>query len=678
MKAASGENVEIDRIIRDGLIIPTNSRRTFQFVHDYIRKATFSMVPEESRKLTYHRLGTLILKNSSKLEMDDNLFTIVNMLNFSSDEQSADEKCILAKLNFKAAKKTISLVAFHSAMHFLEKAIELQDEEDCWIDDYDFSLRLFLVAAETAYSLVQYDKMEQFLDILIENVINKDDLIPPFCLKINSLQYTRKSGEALRLGLKTLAHLDENLPAQPGNKDMLKAMQMIYEIDEKVSNMNMGELKTIDGKKALALQVYYATTTAAYFTNPNLVSLIAIRIAQLTVDYGMFKYSALGFALIGTIFCSVNDYERSYRFGNISLSIVETFRAKDLLPKVHMYVYGMIFHFKLPILELWKHLLHTSEKALQVGDNETSGHCLSISYYYALHSGKNLRLLLIESEKFEKINRERANFEKQNVYKSTHQAVLNLTGNDCCQNPDLLTGECFDFRKDVCFDNPGEAVRGLLHCIIMAYMFHRYDQALQWIEQCKPFENYYTFCLLQTLFTFYEGLTYLAIVNNDPCMKSYKRKAEECIHSFRKWSQSCPINYSNKLMLLEAEFSVANGSSAKKSIDLYEKSISLSKEYGYIHESALAYERLAISMISNLSDPSSYLREAFHKYEKWGALTKMIHLKKKFSTYFNESIPLAVGLGEIQDIDDAVSEITNDYGASTEVSEFKSKVQRTG
>ena len=117
----------------------------------------------------------------------------------------------LSKIEFQSCKKKNSLVAFHSAMHFLEKAIELQDEEDCWIDDYDFSLGLFLVAAETAYSLVQYDKMEQFLDILIENAINRDDLIPPFCLKIDSLQYTRKSDEAIRLGLKTLAHLDENL-----------------------------------------------------------------------------------------------------------------------------------------------------------------------------------------------------------------------------------------------------------------------------------------------------------------------------------------------------------------------------------------------------------------------------------------------------------------------------------
>ena len=66
---------------------------------------------------------------------------------------------------------------------------------------------------------------------------------------------------------------------------MLKAMQTIYEIDEKVSNMNMGELKIIDGKKALALQVYYATATAAYFSvNILLIYFCSIFIFILTVS----------------------------------------------------------------------------------------------------------------------------------------------------------------------------------------------------------------------------------------------------------------------------------------------------------------------------------------------------------------------------------------------------------
>ena len=138
LKLVNDAPVDINRLINDGFIIPSDSSNSFRFTHDYIRQAVFSIVPTENRNYTYFSLGNLIWKKSSKEEMQENILIVARMLNSSLDHLKLEEKKDVSQLNYQAAEKCILLTAFQPALDFLETGIELLDQ-DSWLVDYEFT-----------------------------------------------------------------------------------------------------------------------------------------------------------------------------------------------------------------------------------------------------------------------------------------------------------------------------------------------------------------------------------------------------------------------------------------------------------------------------------------------------------------------------------------------------------
>ena len=124
-------------MIKDGFIVPDESRNSFQFTHDYVRQAIFSMVPTKQRDLAFLNIGMVIWKKSSKMEMQDNIILVAQMLNSSLHKLNAAEKKDVAEINYQAAQKCKSLTAFKSALGFLEIGVQLLND-DCWDVDYKF------------------------------------------------------------------------------------------------------------------------------------------------------------------------------------------------------------------------------------------------------------------------------------------------------------------------------------------------------------------------------------------------------------------------------------------------------------------------------------------------------------------------------------------------------------
>ena len=171
------------------------------------------------------------------------------------------------------------------------------------------------------------------------------------------------------------------------------------------------------------------------------------RIAQLTFEHGISKYSALGLAMIGKLFCVVKDYDRGYLFGELSLAVVHKFKAKDLLPKVTAYVYGDILYYKKPYRCLFQTPLDAIFKSLEVGCNESSRFNFSVFLFYSFCSGKPLNELV---EDFDRMSTKVHDIGLS--AKVLHQSFLNITGH-ADGNPGLLIGTMFDYRIHLDFDN---------------------------------------------------------------------------------------------------------------------------------------------------------------------------------------------------------------------------------
>ena len=94
-------------------------------------------------------------------------------------------------------------------------------------------------------------------------------------------------------------------------------------------------------------------------------------------------------------------------------------------------------------------------------------------------------------------------------------------------------------------------------------------------------------------------------------------------------AMTCPENVHNKIYLLEAERSALRGKQAKAR-KKYLSSIRCAKEMGFIHEEALAHERLSLSLSlwGFDSEAQAHRKEAATLYHKWGFNLKATQLTR--------------------------------------------------
>jgi predicted negative regulator of RcsB-dependent stress response len=93
-----------------------------------------------------------------------------------------------------------------------------------------------------------------------------------------------------------------------------------------------------------------------------------------------------------------------------------------------------------------------------------------------------------------------------------------------------------------------------------------------------------------------------------------------------------PHNYGNKVSLLEAEISVAEGKFHQARLK-YENSIAQASEAKLWSEVGLACERMSFALLKRkrLDDALNYLDQAASAYERWGATAKVLEIRSSAS-----------------------------------------------
>jgi hypothetical protein len=127
------------------------------------------------------------------------------------------------------------------------------------------------------------------------------------------------------------------------------------------------------------------------------------------------------------------------------------------------------------------------------------------------------------------------------------------------------------------------------------------------------------------------GITHVIVVF-DP---SHIPRAKRSMKRIKHWAKHSPINFLGKQFLLEAELAVVTGDTLS-ALSKYICAISLSTDGGFSMQAALANERAGKFLLEqgdkDLAKP--YFEEALLFYEKWGAPTKVQHLKNEVKGVF--------------------------------------------
>ena len=104
----SDKNYKLSLLPKDGIYISSfENDVSYQFIHDRIQQASYSLIPVSERNKLHLKIGEMLLNGTSEFSLIDNIFDIVNQMNIAiSLLESQEEKNNLASLNITAGKKS--------------------------------------------------------------------------------------------------------------------------------------------------------------------------------------------------------------------------------------------------------------------------------------------------------------------------------------------------------------------------------------------------------------------------------------------------------------------------------------------------------------------------------------------------------------------------------------------
>ena len=639
--------------IVEGLILPsdenykyldTDKKANFKFLHDRVQQAAYSLISEDNRRPIHLKIGRLLLANTSKPQLDEHIFDIVNHFNQGIELISEfNDKIKIAKLNLMAGKKARESTAYNSAFDYFNNSIKnLEHEGEIWKTQYDLMLALHIGAVETASISGDIENLERLFQVVIQQAQAVIDKIAVYQSKVQSQIVRGRQQDAVNTSLEILELLGEKLPAYPTPLDIQRGLEdtKAHYADKPIELlMNLPDMT--DTHKIAIMRILAQTLPAAYITRPELFSLITFKAVDLSIRYGNVPESAFMYACYGVILCGVGigDLEYGYRFGQLALGVLDKLQANKLKSRILEVVSGHIWPFKKHL----KETLPSSEMGYQsgreTGDLEFAG---VNAFFYSCHAYyAGLELSQLESEmaayndsliqiKAESARRLQAPF---------WQAVLNLLGQS--ENPCWLIGKGYDQKKMLPILQQTEnktAIASLyLNTLILCYLFDEYEPAFENALLVKENQDGLMAMYAVTVYFFYESLTRLILydsVTNEE-KNSFLKKVIANQSEIKNWADHAPMNNLHKWHLVEAEYHRVLEHDMDMILEHYEQAIRLAKSHEYIQEEALANELLAKFWLKKGQDQyvKVHLLEARYLYQQWGAIAKVTDLEKKYPQF---------------------------------------------
>lgn len=630
-----------------GLIVPTvstykyvsnivNVDVNYQFSHDRVQQAAYSMIDEKQRNSVRFKIGKILLQNTPEKDIDDNVIEIVNQIDFGIDlVKDVEDKILFAELNLKAGVKAKDSIAYKVALNYLRMGIKFLGKNP-WQEHYDLALSLHTETVEAAYLATDFEVMENSSKMVIENARNLLDKIRVYEIEILYLTNHHEYEKAINIMQFVLHNMGINLPVSPSKLDII-----MYLIRTKLAllNKNIGELENqeemTDPMKIAVLRIIRCAAGASYLYNPNLFVLAGFKATGLLVRYGNTPLAARSFIVYGHILCgALNQLEAGYKFGQLSMKLCDKYAAEEIRAQVWM-VHGVfIKHWHDHLSSCAELIFNAYQKGLETGDIEYAGYSIAGYSLMQMLLGKELTGL---NKNFEKYQNVLLSIEQKTGYSWLEPvtiAVKNLLG---------LTNETFKLRtetfdEDVAYNDflsKKDNIGGLAICILkiwLCYYFGDYKQAYNWSKKGLNFIGAIGAFLLPNYY-FLFSLSCLACCDsaNEKECSVYLKQVRKNQKKMYLWQKHAAMNYENKYYLVEAELARIT-QHFEKAEGYYDRAIELARQNQFLQEEALANEIAGKYYLTNGSEhiARAYLNDAYSCYKLWGATAKAQDMLKQY------------------------------------------------
>ncbi len=613
----------------------------YKFLHDRVQQAAYCLIPESQKKFTHLKIGQLLLQNTSSEKLEVNLFEIVSQLNQGIDiitQQS--EKYQLSQLNLMAGKKAKASTAYKAAVKYFALGIESLPENS-WDTHYNLTFGLYRELAECEYLTGNLSQAEELFDLALHHAQGKFDLADIYAIEMY-LKMTQGENiqAACEAGLQGLSIMGMKLPLtveeqQAAIKIELENLNTKLTTVRPADLFNLPEMTDPVNKVCMSLlaDLWAATYMAGH---QHLAVLSSLLMINLSLEYGNAQASGFAYCLYGMNLANQRDYQTAYEFGTLALKLDRHFNSTKFIYKTN----NIFAHTINPYNRHLKTNLIVSEQSFQTsreaGDVVFGVWAVSFLIWAMLVKGDRLADVYAETEKYFSYVQQVNDVNMLYAFTLQRQFLLNLQ--DSTHKTDLLSDR---HDRDVPYIDVWRQKQNFEHginwyCFLklqLSYLYGHYADGVAAAAEAQKTlpANAGFFPIIQYHFYYPLCLAALYATATPEEKQQYWNLLQQHQQIIKQWADNCPENFQHRYLLLSAEMVKLSGKGIE-AIDLYDRAIALAKANEYIQEEAIANELAAKFYLEwgKHKVAAGYMQEAYYCYARWGALTKIDDLEKRY------------------------------------------------
>ena len=582
------------------------------------------------------------MNQANQTTLEENIFDIVNQLNIGLQLISlTSEREELAKLNLMAGKKAKIANAYEAASKYLNEGLNLLPEQ-CWINHYELTRELHIEMIEVAYITANSNLADSLSKIVLSNTENLLEQIKIHQFKISFYYARNQLQDMIDLSLQILKALGVSLPKKPNQFNIIMGLlhTKINLGRKKITELNKRPNMT-EAYKQESLGILMRVIPATFNASPLLFPLAAFKMVNISIIYGNSPLSAFGYACYGIILCGVlGDIEQGYKFGQLSLDLLNRFNAKEIKPKIYLIFNAFIRHWKEPIKEASQSFIEGYKAGLEIGDMDFAFQCAANYVIYLIFQGAHLESVLKEQINYREASQKYNQLLHRAIIEIFTYLTLELTeSTDHIHEKEHLENVLKE-RKTVSKNQSELAFICFVESLLF-YLFKDYKRALEIATSIEDYTQSLSGTLPFSLHHFYYSLILLSCysISNKREQKQHLKKVIDNQKKLKKWAHHAPMNFQHKHDLVEAEKYRILGEYNKASL-LYDRAIAGAKTNNYIQDEALANELAAefYHLQNRKNIAKTYMTEAYYSYIRWGAKAKVKDLEERYPDLIARSV----------------------------------------
>lgn len=638
----------IETAILEQLIAPVEEGE-YQFIHDRIHQAAYSLISEESKKQLHLKVGLFLLGNYKTLEKsitegenEEQIFEIVNHLNIGIDLiHNENEKLELARLNLTAGQNAKKSAAYIPSSDYIQTALRLLPVH-CQQQQYDLTLAVYNNAVQISYLCGNFEEMETFVKNVLTFANSIDDKSIAYEYRLLSLIAQNQPIQAIDELLNIFNQLGVEIPRNPSQTQIIEILTRIADLLEQRGIDSINNLsKMTEAEIKLVIRLFYIGAVAFIWAGQELIPMVVGKMIDLILKHGMAKETPYILSFYALVRLLMGDISGAYQLGETSLGLAGRGIGNKAIQGrsvafVCIYTFGQKHQFK----NVSKKMMDIYPILLNVGDFEYAAYMLTNSIMCLSRTDTELSSVGRKAQ----ANLDSVIELKQSIL--TPPLTLEIAFNAALlgknENPASL-----EIDLEEVFQGHQEGTIKLftwqinIKNVILSYLFEDDDNILQHLVDGEKnginLNVPMTYVISDTIFYF--PLAYLKLYERAEEVvekESFLEKAKESIEMMKSWAEFGPVNFLHKYYLLQAELSRVTDN-FKQAAEYYEKAIETAYKNEYINEAALANELAAKFYMNNNQSRFATLHfaEARNGYEKWGAVAKVKHLKENYPKYLD-------------------------------------------